>query len=709
MCKDVVKRTHFEFGGFRLYFDERLLIKDGVRVPLTPRVLDLLIVLINKRGQVVSKETLLDTVWPETHVEEGNINKTVSNLRKSLGTQTNGSDFIETVPKIGYRFIALVVEITEESEAEILTIPVSTARRPVLWTGMGAALVVLVILGSSFVPNPLRKSAMTEPSITVRESPKSFNRTEPVQLTFDPARDAYPDWRRDGRIRYQNLGRNNQGESHIMDPNGENRSAVYDIAGMRQGGWTPDGKRLIFWRYDDPAVYLADADGGNERKLPFIPGGTHWSSDGTRLVYQGIVVRDGAKEWDIFVYDVNSGRSTNLTNDAEFDADPSWSPSGNEIVFNSKRDGNFEIYVMNSNGGGRRRLTDHPAWDSHPTFSPDGTQILFNSNRENADSDIYLMNADGSSVTRLVAWDSNEEIGPGCWSPDGTKIAFISDRSGNDDIYVTDVESRPPSLLHADENENIAAAVYSPDGKQLVYQAELPDKTGEIHVIDVESGEVRSIFRTAIWYTHPVWSPDGSRIAFQNKIDGTTSLFLIEPDGNGITNLLHNSTNGSTASWSPDGRNLVFVTANFGPNRLYMVNRETGEHRALTPHDGWETDPAWSPDGTIIAFACDRQDISGNAFDICLMDADGKNERRLLSRPGHDVQPSWSPDGSRIAFVAASDGNNEIYVMRSDGTGLIRLTRNAADDTQPHWSPYGTRIVFTSDRSGLSAIYEIPV
>jgi Tol biopolymer transport system component/DNA-binding winged helix-turn-helix (wHTH) protein len=702
-----LKRECLEFGSFRLYAEERLLLKAGHRIPLTPRVLDVLVVLVKHHGQIVSKETLLESVWPDSYVEEGNINRTVSTLRKNLGSQANGSNFIETVPKTGYRFIAPVRAVAEENEPEILAVPWSAARRPVFWTGTIAALVLLVVLGGSFAPNPFSRLMESDSNDGEATVSTANDPSEPVQLTFDTARDAYPDWRRDGRIRFQNFGGNNQGESHIIDSNGQNQTIVSDIPGMRQGGWTPDGKRLMFWRYDDPSVYLADADGGNEKKLPFIPAGSHWSPDGQRLVYQGSIIKNGEKDWDIFVYDVSSGRSTNLTNNPALDADPSWSPNGKEVVFNSNRSGNFEIYIMNSDGSGIRQLTEHPAWDSHPAFSPDGTQIVFNSNRENADSDVYLMNADGGGAVRVVDWENNEEIGPGCWSPDGTKIAFVSDRSGNDDIYVTNVEPLRPRLLHSDGDQNISEAVYSHDGKQLAYQAELPDKSGELRVLDLESREVRTLLKTAVWNVHPMWSPDGSKIVFQNKVEGKTTLFTISADGSEIEGLIDRSTNGSTASWSPDNRSIVYVSANYGPNQLYTFSSETGEQMALTPHDGWETDPAWSPDGTKIVFACDRQDIAGNAFDICVMDSEGNNERRLLSRKGHDVQPAWSPDGSHIAFVAAGDGNNEIYVMHSDGTGLLRLTRNTADDSQPHWSPDGTKIIFTSNRNGHSAIYEI--
>ena len=112
-------RRHIDFADFSLYH-ERLLVKGAERVPLTPRVLDMLIMLVEHEGELVSKEMLLETLWGGNYVEEGNISRAISTLRKSLGSQANGSDFIETVPKLGYRFIAPVDEsskVTEQPDA----------------------------------------------------------------------------------------------------------------------------------------------------------------------------------------------------------------------------------------------------------------------------------------------------------------------------------------------------------------------------------------------------------------------------------------------------------------------------------------------------------------------------------------------------------------------------------------------------------------
>jgi TolB-like protein/DNA-binding winged helix-turn-helix (wHTH) protein/Tfp pilus assembly protein PilF len=103
----------YEFGPYRLDAAERLLTRDGEVVPLQPKVFDLLLALVARHGRLVEKEELMTAVWPDTFVEEANIASNISNLRKTLSQ--NGRQFIETVPKRGYRFVAEVREIVEES------------------------------------------------------------------------------------------------------------------------------------------------------------------------------------------------------------------------------------------------------------------------------------------------------------------------------------------------------------------------------------------------------------------------------------------------------------------------------------------------------------------------------------------------------------------------------------------------------------------
>src|SRR5262245_43467786 len=104
------QRQCYEFGAFRLDAQERLLLRDGAPISLTPKAFDLLFALVERHGRLVEKEELFQTVWPDTIVEESNLTYNISHIRKALGDGENGLKFIETVPKRGYRFVAEVRE-----------------------------------------------------------------------------------------------------------------------------------------------------------------------------------------------------------------------------------------------------------------------------------------------------------------------------------------------------------------------------------------------------------------------------------------------------------------------------------------------------------------------------------------------------------------------------------------------------------------------
>jgi DNA-binding winged helix-turn-helix (wHTH) protein/TolB-like protein/Tfp pilus assembly protein PilF len=104
----------YEFGRFRLVPYERLLLRDQEIVPLTPKVFEILLVLVQSSGQVISKDGLMKKVWPDSFVEEGNLTQNISLLRKALGEGQNGLQYIETVARRGYRFVAPVREATED-------------------------------------------------------------------------------------------------------------------------------------------------------------------------------------------------------------------------------------------------------------------------------------------------------------------------------------------------------------------------------------------------------------------------------------------------------------------------------------------------------------------------------------------------------------------------------------------------------------------
>jgi WD40 repeat protein len=259
------------------------------------------------------------------------------------------------------------------------------------------------------------------------------------------------------------------------------------------------------------------------------------------------------------------------------------------IAFTSLRDGNNEIYVMNADGSGVTRLTNNPAIEYAPAGSLDGRSIAFMSRRD-GNFEIYVMNADGSGQTRLTNSTADD------WDP--------------------------------------------------------------------------------------AWSPDGRRIAFASYVGGNNEIFVMNADGSGVTRLTNNTANDLEPCWSFDGTRIVFVSSRAGNNEIYVMNADGSGVTRLTNNSANDGQPSWSPTGRIV-FASTRD---GND-EIYTMNADGSGLTRLTNHSASDYEPCWSPDGRRIAFTSYRDGNQEIYVMNADGSGLTRLTNNSVDDWDCSWFP----------------------
>ena len=163
---------------------------------------------------------------------------------------------------------------------------------------------------------------------------------------------------------------------------------------------------------------------------------------------------------------------------------------------------------------------------------------------------------------------------------------------------------------------------------------------------------------------------------------------------------------------------IAFVSKRDGNPEIYVMDADGKNQRRLTNnrHEDWS--PSWSPDGKRIVFFSDRDGhvhfIPGwFTYEIYVMNADGGNPQNLTNNPNDDRFPSWSPDGKRIAFQANRDWDNpqnyEIYVMDADGGNEQKLTENPNEDEYPSWSPDGKRIAFASVRREEHFTYEIYV
>ena len=197
----------------------------------------------------------------------------------------------------------------------------------------------------------------------------------------------------------------------------------------------------------------------------------------------------------------------------------------------------------------------------------------------------------------------------------------------------------------------------------------------------------------------PVWSPDGTKIAFgRTTVTTKSQIYVMNGDGTNPVRITNNSARDTQPSWSPDGSKIAFVSDRDGVEEIYVMHADGSNQTRLTNNTSLDLDTAWSPDGTKIAFTSAR-DFTGavRSLEIYVMNADGSNPIRLTNNDALDAQPSWSPDGTKIAFTSQRDGLPLVYVMNADGTNQVNITQSTTlDSSDPEWSPDGTTIAFTS-------------
>ncbi|HZD17405.1 MAG TPA: hypothetical protein VE669_04620, partial [Actinomycetota bacterium] len=249
--------------------------------------------------------------------------------------------------------------------------------------------------------------------------------------------------------------------------------------------------------------------------------------------------RDG--EPDVFSVEASGGEATNLTaRSGVSDAQPAWSPEGERIAFArvSRAGGRPDLYVMNAGGTGRTRLTRTPVPERDPAWSASGTRIAYAARTSSRGPfRIFVANADGSGQAQLTSQGAGRADRSPAWSPDGTRIAFVSDRDGGfPEIYLMNPDGTGISRLtnngYVDGNPT-----WSPDGTRIAVERCCTNGTSDLVAIDVVThAETALTDSTSFHEFDPSWSPDGTRIAFVAfQVDqGNIDLWLMNADGTGL-------------------------------------------------------------------------------------------------------------------------------------------------------------------------------
>jgi len=325
------------------------------------------------------------------------------------------------------------------------------------------------------------------------------------------------------------------------------------------------GDLIAFWRDDKGIVdiFVLDPDTGEQINLTQNPGGHEfrpvWSPNGRLIAF----LSDRMDNWDIYYAPVDldggSGAPARaLTISMNPDIFPRWSPDGKSVTYYTFYSGQYDIIRVNLETHRQANLTagTKDSSETHPLWSPDGEEILFISDRDGGNDEYYLMSKDGWNVRRLTEtpdaaeWDA-------AWSPDGAQIAFVSDRDGNAEIYLMRADGS--DVRRVTENQvDDGIPVWSPDGRSLLLVSNREGNT-EIYRLDIDcagsaegcEGQMLNLTNDEAVDSLPVWSPDGSRIAFISTRDGNEDLFLMAADGSNPINLTKSEAQEWLGEWAP--------------------------------------------------------------------------------------------------------------------------------------------------------------
>jgi Tol biopolymer transport system component/DNA-binding winged helix-turn-helix (wHTH) protein len=562
----------YEFGGYRLDPGARVLSLQDQPIALAPKSFDLLLLLVERRGRVLERDELIRELWPDTVVEEANLTYQVSTVRKALGE--DGSKWIETVPKHGYRFSGAVREMRpdENAAAEALSAK-SPARRA--WPLVGTVLAVAIALAALAL---VRRQAAIEP-------PGAPRGPIAVPLTTYPGSESYPTLSPDGsQVAFSWEGSRQDNVDiylKLVGP-GEPHRLTTDPAADFSPAWSPDGRQIAFLRGDTDrcGIYLIPALGGAERRLGEIDlttfrsaaGLLAWTPDGRWLAAAG---RFGP-------------------------GDPS------------------EIWLLSPETGERRRLTvvnDLHIGDFGLSFSPDGRFLALLRFATRSVGDVYLLPLDagytaGGPLVRLTY--ENLKVGGPCWISPGNRIVYSSGGAlGYRTLRMLAIDPAhaerrvEPVPLPAGEQATMLASARN----RLVYAREQRDTNiWRLPLPASASSRGPALLIASTFDEHnPDFSADGTRITFTSTRSGTEEIWVANADGSEATQMTSvGGPNTSNSRWSRDGRTILFNSRRSGSADLYLLDVATRSVQRLTDDPSDEYEPRWSRDGNWIYFVSTR-------------------------------------------------------------------------------------------------------
>jgi Tol biopolymer transport system component/DNA-binding winged helix-turn-helix (wHTH) protein len=685
-------KTVIRFGTFEADLDTQELRNHGVLLRLPGQSFQVLRMLLDRRGTLVTRDEMRTALWPsDTFVDfDHGVHAAVNRLREALGDSADSPRWIETLPRRGYRFIAPIENSADAHPPTPLGTGIPAAQRFVtlrLSLLLGAC-VLLAGVGLFVYERMHRPASNVQRALT--------------RLTLNEGLQFGATWSPDGRFVAYSSDRGGKFDVWVQQVSGGDPVQITRGSGHNwQPEWSPDGKYI---------AYRSEAGDGGLFVIPALGG---------------------------------AGLERRLTT---FGYYPRWSPDSSQLLFQtSQSDTDNRFYVAKLDGSDPhevlRELTEQ-LWVKQmlgrsAAWYPDGKRISVWVSHPLADLSFWTAPVTGGSAVRSeispeilksVGAASRSGIEGGAdfkfsWAPSGTAIYFSRTLRGARSIWRMRVD---PQTLRPIAIERLTTGTgsdtelsLSPDGKKLAFTGGSYQMRAWLFPFDATRGQVigpgEPVTPPGIEAWMPTLSRDGKKLAFRSVRGDNRNVWETSLSDGHWAPIMADDYMRELPEWSPDGTQLVYRRDNSGAEQLMLWSSQSRTEEPLTEAgQSWPCPYDWSPDGKWLLMT----ELNGSGRgEIWLLPVAAKphaerEARRIASDPAYHLwQGHFSPNGRWIAFNAErfqpGGAESTIYVMSATGGPWIRITEGKHWDDKPRWSPDGNIIYFLSERAGFFNVWGI--